>query len=489
VAALTGDSPSAARPGVVDLYRELWLAARAAATRYQLALVVELALIVLYVAIRTLDAPDTLLAGWTIGLGLIALIAPGSGLAVIVAVAPFTEWLLVDRDLGLKPLVMPVLAVGVAARVLLTRRRERPGLVVGLSLLLLVGTMLAVGRALQLNGGEFASEAFVRWLSGFGAGLIALLVAIWVGRQGNVRPLVIAVGAIVVAAALSLIDFVAVSSVRESPLGWLLRPTNDLVRLTGIIPAPNAVAALFGAGLAVLVAAVLFAVDRRRWILLVPAALLVVAIVLTYSRSGIVAFCVLAFTFAWRHGRRAGIAVTVALAIGLVVGVPAYLQWRAGAVGSGATIVAASVLTAADLERLGAWRSAVLMWLDQPLLGVGAEGFRVLHSLYGSERITAPHNELLRLLVEGGPILAAIGLAWGAAVIRRLWIGRDAIATGALGAFAALLVGAAYNNPFLYVQVVVVVLAIVGIGLGRPNPALPEADAQAVEGDAASLAA
>ena len=132
------------------------------------------------------------------------------------------------------------------------------------------------------------------------------------------------------------------------------------------------------------------------------------------------------------------------------------------------------------------------MWRDEPLTGFGFLSFKALAQGYGSAYVTAPHNEFLRLLAEGGIGVAIAFVAFMAATIRALWRSASPFALGAIGALVGLLLGGMFNNPFLYVQVTAPAFAIVGAALGRPDAfgrgsPRPQ-DREAVSADAPAVA-
>jgi O-antigen ligase len=457
------------RAGVLDLYgsivKGLWQAARAWQGR--LAIVVEVALILTLVIGRTLDTSRPFLMAWTTVLGLLAVASPRSALVVLVAFAPFSEWMGVD-GVGMKVVIIALIGIGFVLRLAFTRRWPPLILPVKFAAVLLAATAISVlYTAIRMP--ELAVPAVVAWLAGIGGGLIVLCVAWAAAASGNIRPAVAAVVALVVAAGASLLDFLAAGAVRESVFGWLLRPDRlALPRVTGIIPAPNAVATVLLCALAVMVAILVLGRGRRRLVLMVPVVLVAVTIVLTYSRTGLLGMFVIAVLVIAYRRPRAAVAVLVAGLALSVVAIPAYMRFRAGALGSGDVSDLAALLTG-DVKRLEGWAAALRMWSDQPLTGFGFLSFKALALHYGSAYVTAPHNELLRLLAEGGIGVAVAFVAFVVATVRTLWRSASPFALGAVGALVGLLLGGTFNNPFLYVQVTAPAFAIVGVALGRPE--------------------
>jgi O-antigen ligase len=446
----------------------------------------EVALIVILVIGRTVDTSRPFLTAWTALLGALAVVSPGSALVVLVAFAPFSEWMGVD-GVGMKVLIIALIGIGLMLRLAFSMRRPSLVLPVRLAAVLFAATAISVlHTAIRIP--DLASPAAFAWLAGIGGGLIVLSAAWAAAADGNVRPAVAAVVALVVAAAASLLDFLASGAVRESVFGWLLRPDRlELPRVTGIIPAPNAVATVLLCALAVMVAILALGRGRPRFLLIPPVIVVAVTIVLTYSRTGLLGMFVIAVLVIAYRRPRAALAVLVAGLALSVVAIPAYMRFRAGALGLGDVSDLAALLTG-DVKRLEGWAAALRMWGDQPLTGFGFLSFKALALQYGTTYVTAPHNELLRFLAEGGIGVAVAFVAFVVVTVRALWRSASPLALGALGALVGLLLGGMFNNPFLYVQVMAPAFAIVGVALGRPEafgggPARPRS-AEGVSTDA-----
>jgi O-antigen ligase len=127
------------------------------------------------------------------------------------------------------------------------------------------------------------------------------------------------------------------------------------------------------------------------------------------------------------------------------------------------------VLLTGDAYRLEGWIAALRMWASAPLTGFGALSFRELAPEFGSTYVTAPHNELLRLLAEGGIGVAAIFVTFVVVTARLLWRLRTPLSLGALGALVGLIIGGMFNNPFIYIQVMAPCFAVIGSAIGRPD--------------------
>jgi O-antigen ligase len=455
------------RPGIVDLYREIWGAGSALAARYRLGLVVEVVLVATYAVLRTAGAPREALLGWAAAALVTAVVSPPSGLVVLAAIAPFSEPFTVSRQLGFKPVLVVALALGVALRLLFERPFRRPPVPIVLAALLAIGTLAGVGGSMLLYGAEFGKDAAQSWLAGIGGGLLVLIVAYEAARAGHRRAFVVAIASAAIGGVVSLADYVDAEAVRGTALGWVLRPNRFENRLTGIIPSPNGVASLVVVPTAVLLVAAALAAAWSRW-MRVAAALVAVPLVLalyfTYSRAALLALFVVAVVVAWRFRRRLGIAVLVA---GLVLGallLPAYLQVRSQT-GSASAVQPGGLIVASDIQRLNAWGAAARMWVARPLTGHGFLSYGVVHEAYGDPVLNAPHNEWLRLFAEEGIAVGIVGVAF--AVTSLIALARPAgwLTAACFAGFAGWCLAATFNNPTGYIQVGVIAFTVLGTGL------------------------
>lgn len=477
---------SESRPGVLDFYRVLWASARAASDRYRLAIAVEVGFVVVYVVLRSTGLGRDALIFWLIATLLLSVVSPASGLVVLAAIAPFSEPLVFTRQLGAKPVIVVALALGVALRLIPSMVRDvragtlgRPPWPIVFGALVALATALGVAHSYLRFGAGFGVDAAQSWLAGIGGLLVVLGTAWWAARGGNYRPLVAAVVAGAVGGVVSLGDWLHATALRESPLGWLLRPNRFAARLTGIISSPNGVASLVVIPTAILATAAVFA---RRPTLRVAAAALVVPLLatlyFTYSRAALLGVFAIAVIVAWQVRRGLGAAILV---LGLVAGIallPSYLATRAGATGS--AVDPSGVLVASDRERLGAWAAAGRMALDSPLTGHGFLSYSQLHEAYGDPILRAPHNEWLRLFAEEGVPGGLAGIAFAVTTVVVLVRADRHLTTGVAAAFAAWALTATFNNPTGFIQVGIVLGCVVGVGLaaaaaGNGDPGLARA--------------
>ncbi len=451
--------------GIPDFYGAIWSEARAAAARWRLALIVEVAMVALWFVVRTTAGVDgRIYAIWVIAAGALALVAPLSGLVIFVATSVAFEPDSVARTLSARELILLPLAAGVLVRIALDRFRWRPVLAVWLGLALLIGTALGLANTFARFPEEFAWRAAGGWYNNMAAPVIVLIVAAWTARGGALRVIVVACVVAVASALICLAEYASPGLVSGSRLEWLGFWKDFGVRLSGTIPSPNALSAQLIVPTAVLAAVVLLVRDLRlKALALVGLVPLLVAHYLTYSRSpllGAYAFIVVA---AWRIRRTFGI---VALVGGLILGailLPRYLELRSAT--TPAQVVPGTILVATDQYRIQAWGAAAQMWVDEPLIGQGYLAYRELGPAFGDPLMGSPHNEWLRFFSEEGTVVGLIGIAFVLATARSLaripgWLG-----TGLLAGFLGWVIAASFNNPLLFIRVSAVAFSVVGVGL------------------------
>lgn len=442
------------------------LAALPPTRRGRLAIALEIVLVVTYVIIRATDLEEAWLIGWTIAIGVTSVIAPISGLTVLMLVAPFPEWIGLGKDAGMKLVLVLLLGLGVGLRMLLGRGRIQLPAPVALAIVLWSGLGLTALHTLLVFGPDLGQQAILRWLAGIGAGMVIFVVAFWAARQGAFRPLYAAVGGVVAAAVVNLIELIRPEWIRTDWLGWTVRHRRTPDRITAILNGPNAIATLTSATLAVVVAALVERRERVRAWLLPVGLLLATVVLLTYSRSGILAMFLIAVVAVARHRPR-GAAVLLVSGIALfIVLTPAYLQLRAAALGSTAVTDLGSLLSG-DVKRWTGWTTGLRLWAESPLIGSGFLSFLELRTRYNVTVVSHPHNELIRLLAEGGLLAASAFVAFVVLTVRSLWRDRSWVGLAGTGAMVALLTGAMFNNPFYFTPVMVLTMGVIGQAVGH----------------------
>jgi len=472
VASATGTTQAG---GVTSFYGALW--SEALARRRDLAVAVEVVMVVAWFVVRTLsDVDSRAYLLWLIAAGALALVAPRSGLVVLVATSVFFEPDSLARTIAPRELIVLPLAIGVLVQIAADRFRWRPGLAIWLALLLVAGTGLGVVHTFRVFEQDFQWHAAQSWIGNMLAPVIILVAAAWMARDGDLRVLVVAVGVGVVAAVVCLVEYAAPGSISNGPLAWVGFWKGFGARIAGTIPSPNALSTQLIVPTMVLLAAVLLARDvRLRAIALIGLVPVLAAQYLTFSRAPFIALYVFVVIVAWRFRRWAGIAVLV---VGLVVGaiaLPAYLELRS-TVNEGADR-SGTILVASDQYRFQAWGAAIRMVQDKPLIGQGYLAYKELAEFFGDPVLGSPHNEWLRIFAEEGVIVGLVGLAFllaTAVTLARVpgWLG-----TGILAGFLGYVIAASFNNPLLFVRISAVAFTIVGVGLALAQRARAPATA------------
>jgi len=461
VASATGTTQGGAAE-VASFYGVLW--SEAQARRREIAIAVEAIMVIAWFLVRTVaDVDSRVYLLWLLAAGALALVAPKSGLVVLIATSVFFEPDSLARTLAPRELLVLPLAVGVLVQIATDRFRWRPGLWIWLGLLLLAGTALGVVHTFLVFDQDFQWHAAQSWIGNMLAPIIILIAAAWTARDGDLRVLVVAVGVAVVASVVCLIEYAVPGSISNGPFAWVGFWKDFGARLGGTVPSPNALSTQLIVPTMVLLAAVLLARDvRLRAIALVGLIPVAVAQYLTFSRAPLLAVYAFVVIAAWRLRRSLGIAVLVG---GLVVGtalLPSYLQLRSQ---SADGLVPGSILVATDEYRFRAWGAAGAMWLDAPLTGQGYLAYKELAESFGDPLLGSPHNEWLRIFAEEGVIVGLVGIAFLGATAIELARVRGWLGTGMLAGFLGYVIAASFNNPLLFVRVSAVAFGIVGVGL------------------------
>jgi hypothetical protein len=230
--------------------------------------------------------------------------------------------------------------------------------------------------------------------------LVVLLIGVLVGSQGGSRAglvAAVAAAAAVIAVVIGLLHEALPSLIVSTPLGWLIAVDEEPLRLRGIMSAPNAMAML-----ALLPACLVAAWMMHRRSLSVwlagSAVLAVVAVgvLLTFSRSAVLALAAVAVSYAWYIRRSAAIVMLLVAVVAAAILVPLYLEQRAGTPLAGVEGILQGFFTVGDSVRASGWAAAIRMTLDSPLIGQGFRSYVLLHAQFGDPAQSAPHNEWLR---------------------------------------------------------------------------------------------
>lgn len=261
----------------------------------------------------------------------------------------------------------------------------------------------------------------------------------------------------------------------QAPIREIIVGATNGVRAAGPIGDPNFYALI----LAVLVPlALLRARDEQRPMLRVAAAaiaaVLLVAISLTYSRAGLVTVVVSMLVVA-AIGRVRGrdVAVVLVCLVAITPFIPTSYWARIGSIAHGDASIAG---------REGSQETAIAMFADHPLLGIGAENYKDRYLSYAFRldlpaAADAPHNLYLAIAAETGLAGLAAFLAAMYLAIRGLWRRRraavadgdrltESVANSLLAALITYLAGVAFL-PAAYPRYLWVVIGL-ALAVSRP---------------------
>ena len=464
--------------GVLDLYRTIGRALWDVIVRRRLLILVEIAMIAAWLVLRTrVSVESRPYIAWTIVAAAVALVSPTSGLVILVATAPFYEPPTLLRVLNIRPngqvlgmrhILVAALGIAVVARIAFGGWRRLPrSPALGLGLVIAVLTAVSAARSLAEFSPQLGPRSVQSWPATIGGALIVLLVATWVCRSGTTRPLVAAAAGCASASVLSLVELSRPGTISQGSLAWIGLWKDFGLRVTGIIPAPNAVATMLIVPAIVSTAAV---GNLRGWRRLAAAAAAVpnvAAALLTFSRSAIVGLYLALVLFVGRHRRRTAWVLFVIGIVVAAIGLPLFIQFRAGLVGITANESPLEWILGADEARFTAWAASIRMFLDSPIVGHGFLSYRFLAPAFGDPRLGSPHNEVLRLFAEEGMVGGIAMIAFIAALIRELWRPRDWLAIALAAGGISYWFAAMFNNPLLFIQVSAVAFTFFGFGLAR----------------------
>ena len=186
-------------------------------------------------------------------------------------------------------------------------------------------------------------------------------------------------------------------------------------RIAGLLEGPNQLSAYCEIAVATLGA---WALVRRTALLDAALALIVCAGVLSFSRAGIFGLAIVVAILTIVGGTRTWRALRAAV-IGLAAGLGVTAWWAIYAHAPGILRVSLqpSLYAGGVGNRGELWRAAWRMWLDRPILGVGAGNFELELPRYGVSGVRTHANSwYLQSLAEGGIVLFAATIALLAAI-------------------------------------------------------------------------
>lgn len=274
---------------------------------------------------------------------------------------------------------------------------------------------------------EYQALALREWRTIFlAAGIFGLLLHVVLHRSrrpGRDR-------ALLLYAWLAGATLVALVALWQYASGSMLITAEGVYRVRGLYGSPNNLALYLERTLAVVLALALFGAGHQRWIWSALAAVQLVALLLTFSKGGILlGLPAMLVTLAWIGvmWRREQFPARRVLTIVAVVAVLAVLV-VAPFLGTERFQRLLDFSQGTGFIRLQLWRSAWQMALDHPLFGVGPDNFLyayrstyLLPAAWQEPNLNHPHNLLLDWWTRLGVPGVMLGLLFFGGGVVKLW--------------------------------------------------------------------
>jgi O-antigen ligase len=387
------------------------------------------------------------------------------GIAALIVADPFALY----RDVSDTTLTLPKVALLAVLAALATRAdtwRAAAAALRAPAVRLLLGCALLVSAttALSILQAEHRAPALRETLKAIEYAVLFVCVAVCARLDGDENPVRVAF-----AVALGAVSVAALSQeIFGAPSGfWFFN--HPIPRIAGPLEGPNQLAGYLGIALPVVAAFVLVRGQRRMELLLL--ALGAMALVLTLSRSGVVASLLgLAVVFVLAPGAERRRSAALALAGGALCGLGVLVLY-------GSTSLLARFSSFAEVEQSGGvgtraqlWHAAFALWRAHPWLGIGAGNFELEIAKVGPAGVRTHANSLyLQALVEGGVPLFLATLATVGASIVAFVRGpfADPLVLGALAASAGLAVHQVFDFLVFYPKVGGMFWIVLALGAAR----------------------
>ncbi len=238
---------------------------------------------------------------------------------------------------------------------------------------------------------------------------------------------------------------------------------HTLMRVAGPLEGPNQLGAFLGIVLPLLLSLVIG--DRVRWEELAAFALGGAALVLTFSRAGVVACVVACVLVLLLRLRARGVVLACAVAIWLAIAVTAF---QSAAHGDG---IFNRIFPARSTDayngglgtRAALWHAAIAMHRSHKLLGVGPGNYELRVSAFAPGVRTHPNNYYLQALSEQGVIGLLAFLLLIGATIYALYARPNALRTGVLAVVIAFSFHQIVDGLLIYPKVGDAYWSVIGI--------------------------
>lgn len=395
---------------------------------------------------------------------------PAYGVAALITCEPFALY----RSLGPTLVTLPkIVLIAVASTLIVTLRERMLDALRGTAArtLCIAAAAVVVATALSVRQAEFHVVAWRETLKS--VEYLALLATVVVAARADYNERVIRLA---VAVTLVAVSALALEEEVRGAASVLCFAGQPVPRIAGPLEGPNQLGAYLGIASCAVAA---FAARRDGATLeLIALAAAGTALVLTFSRMGLLAGCVglaIVVATASRQGRRR---VVLSAGTGVAVGVAAIAMRGALVSGSfgGLSLLMhfATLAQAQDTGTVGSrsqlYRAAYTLWRVHPFFGIGAGNFEFELARAGYPHVRTHANSLyLQALVEGGIPLAVATVAAAFAPIGRFWRGPfdEPLVVAALAASAGFAIHQLFDLLVFFPKVGELWWIVVALGAAR----------------------
>jgi O-antigen ligase len=353
----------------------------------------------LLVGLVTGSTPITM-AGVAVSI-LVALAAPSVGLMVLLFITPFLSRPVLPAP-GYPVVLAAVVVLGSIYRLPVERPRLRIGVPVVLAAAFVAFVFLnqipALAAGYQSTIDRFTGSLMTKQIAGL---LVIIGASLRLYRRSPFPVLTM----ILLAAALGTIVAVTSGPDGSGPLGALVAPSSDArARASGAFGNPNEYGSYVAMSITLAVGLLL---ATRHWAarvaLAIVVGILVVGIILAFSRSAIISLAIGLVALVFVRDRRAGVVVVLVALATLAITFPLLVDARLTSSLGSADPMAQAALAGSDASRLARVLAGPDLFLSSPIFGVGLGGY---HAITGD----ASHNWYMTVIAEEGLAGAAIWL-------------------------------------------------------------------------------
>jgi len=400
-----------------------------------------------------------------------SLVSPGVGLAVLAFMAPLKPPASVPAP-GFDAAMVGGILLGCIYRLPI----DRPRLRVSLPAILLVGFILFVTISQtpdMLTGwagtvGHLVGFQYIQLLTGFGAAIAAVYV---LSNRSPYPVLVMGLSGAGVAALIAVVMFRA----SYGPFINLAVASTDGSRALGPFGNPNYLGVFMAIAMSAALGLAVGARSRRaRAALVATAVLLGAAMAVSLSREALIAAAAGVLILVWWRSRRLAIvAILVGVPAALLI-YPAFVEWRLISETGSASAAAYAATSLSDSGRLVALAAGPQMFLSSPIIGVGFGHYVDMSVLVGGAPYPIDaHNWYMTVLAEDGSVGILLWLGLLAAIVLALRTRPAAAQALGFATFAAFAAGCLFLEPptsFQTAALPAIFLVAALVGRWAPQP-------------------